>query len=554
MPIVILPPPGNVPTGPGPVLNNQRMPTISTAGQEQALAGLGEAMAKPMMDKSQALPYEALGAVGKALERTGSVLGALQEQRIKAESEVQVAKISNELKSVWANEEIWQRDHPDTTKWNDHWAKSYQPLKNQIDSRTDLHQEAKRLAGLTMLKFEGDSTIALAEKGSSTAFAQAGSIRRLELGDAIVSGNKEKAYSLHEAMVRDGHSLPHERLKIDADLKEQEKSTKAALYDADTQSLDAALSDWDHGGPFSALDGLEQNMPGDSSKSAMYQNLDPQERYAAIKRTKAEIERLQSDMLHGDGGVLDQIIDKEKPLSEDGIRNAIQGLRLSENEAQKLIDYKKKYIENQLNAKPFDIKEALSIYDDIQDYNPEDDKSLEKWSELAKRVTLIGGEDNSSSRLTRGTLNQQLYLKHPFGVEKEFNKTLPKGTYKILTERLNEFVDNKNLGDPIISEPATKATDKGVVVDPDVFVKRRNPSIFIKRMQLEMSISNQIISELKKNPSMANDPRAIDDFIVSKLAPMKAGALYDSEKSDNSKVGIPNTEPTTEPGAALFGP
>ena len=88
MPIVTLPAPGNVPTGPGPVLNNQQLPRFDTRGEQQALERLGGAMAMPMMDKSAALPYEALGAVGEAISQTGSIMAAYVKKKTDAESEI----------------------------------------------------------------------------------------------------------------------------------------------------------------------------------------------------------------------------------------------------------------------------------------------------------------------------------------------------------------------------------------------------------------------------------------------------------------------------------
>ncbi|CAB4198926.1 hypothetical protein UFOVP1334_1, partial [uncultured Caudovirales phage] len=184
-------------------MNNQQLPRFDTRGEQQALERLGGAMAMPMMDKSAALPYEALGAVGEAISQTGSIMAAYVKKKTDAESEIQVATIDNKLKMAWANEEEWQRIHPDTTTWDAHWKQMYDPLRNEVTGMKNLHPQAQRALKLRLIDYEGDKAAQLTSKAGATAFNQVGMLRAQQARDFIKQGDYDAGLQMGRTAVAD---------------------------------------------------------------------------------------------------------------------------------------------------------------------------------------------------------------------------------------------------------------------------------------------------------------------------------------------------------------
>lgn len=102
-----------VAAAPGAVLDRNRRPTVDTRGQQQAVGQVvRNAQVADVDARAFAAPYEALGAVGQAISRTGSVIGALAEKVDEAKTDKQVFGKDNEITSSFGEFDSWAASAP----------------------------------------------------------------------------------------------------------------------------------------------------------------------------------------------------------------------------------------------------------------------------------------------------------------------------------------------------------------------------------------------------------------------------------------------------------
>jgi len=530
MPIVTLPAPGNVPTGPGPVLNNQQLPRIDTRGEQQALERLGGAMAMPMMDKSAALPYEALGAVGKAISETGSILAAYSKKKTDAESEIQVATVDNKLKIAWAKEEEWQRLNPDTTTWEDHWQQTYAPLKGEVSGMKNLHPQAQAAIKLRLIDYEGDKAAQLVSKGGTTAFNQVAALRSGEVRTLIRDGKFDEAKQKAGQSVQDGYALPDFPTRVDDEIESKRKADVIEAERNDQNHVAELLADTKGDGPFIALDALKANDPNDESKSSAFPNLDAVTRLNMISQAESAVKKLQEDLIHGDGGIVDRIIEPNRPMSDNEIQENGEALRLPQNEINKLKDFRKSFLDSNVKDNDFNQTTATSLFNRIEDYDPING-SLEGWAILVQQTQLMGEKGDKAAGLTKSVLMQKLYLKHPYGQQKTISKDIPKDLSRLLFAELDAFKDAGSFGLTEINVQKTEPDAKGVDVPvPGDYVKKKNPQIAIKYIRASIALEKELAIEIQKNPGLADDPAAFSAWVQQRLLVTKTGNSVDLNK------------------------
>ncbi|CAB4136257.1 hypothetical protein UFOVP296_38 [uncultured Caudovirales phage] len=525
-------------------MNNQQLPRFDTRGEQQALERLGGAMAMPMMDKSAALPYEALGAVGEAISQTGSIMAAYVKKKTDAESEIQVATIDNKLKMAWANEEEWQRIHPDTTTWDAHWKQMYDPLRNEVTGMKNLHPQAQRALKLRLIDYEGDKAAQLTSKAGATAFNQVGMLRAQQARDFIKQGDYDAGLQMGRTAVADGYAPPDFPSRLQDEAEAHKKSTLAAAENGDKDLIATALVDTKNRGPFNVLAGLKANNPDDPSRSLVYPNLDATTRLQMISTAESAVKKQQSDEIHGQGGIMDQIIEPVKGISDEIIQSSGEGLELPQNEIDDLKAFRAKYAEKEIAKQPFNEKTAISLFRRIEDYTPPDDSSTKGWEAILSQVMLLGTYGDKAGDLTRGVLLQKLYQKHPLGTSKQVLMDLPTQLSDLLEVELDSFSAAGSFGNPEVIIPKTEATKSGITVVPNEFTKVKNYDVARKQIQANIALRKELAVEIQKNPGLALDPFAFSAWVQEKLRVTGTGVAVDLEMLPSANASLFPTLPT----------
>lgn len=118
MPIIPLPKLAYTADAPSPVLDQQRRPTVDNSAVRQGVQELANAQKMPELNADKfSAPYEALGAVGQALAKTGNVIDALAQKRDEALTSKQITGADDAMSLHDAAFHDQIQNTPDETEW-----------------------------------------------------------------------------------------------------------------------------------------------------------------------------------------------------------------------------------------------------------------------------------------------------------------------------------------------------------------------------------------------------------------------------------------------------
>jgi hypothetical protein len=145
MPIIpLLQTPGPISALPAPVLDRQRRPTVNLGRQIGAAGNLGAASQMPLDGIDYAAPMRALGAVGEAVARTGSVLGALAMKRQEATDRRLVNQAQSAMDQAALEFRSWQEANPNAPEaWVEEARKRSEAIMQPFLQMKELSNAAK---------------------------------------------------------------------------------------------------------------------------------------------------------------------------------------------------------------------------------------------------------------------------------------------------------------------------------------------------------------------------------------------------------------------------
>lgn len=257
MPIIPLPTrSAPLPNAPNAVLDRERRPTVDNRGVMQAVGQLANAQAAVKVDgRAMAAPYEALGAIGEAIARTGSVFEALAERRAVAEGHVQVADSDRDSDIVMAEHEAWRlKNSAQPATWEADIAARLGKLRTQLLDAKGLQPAAREQISLRFTRFDGQARARVMADAAREIFTQAKSGFLATAERATQTRDREKYDAARTMLAEHGYAYPHELEKLDQRFldvgegkKKEEKQLILQRADLllDTGDTEAALKQLD---------------------------------------------------------------------------------------------------------------------------------------------------------------------------------------------------------------------------------------------------------------------------------------------------------------------
>lgn len=177
MPIIpLLQEPGPLPDAPPAVLDRERRPEVDLRGVQRAVGQLAQASRREPLPANQlTAPYEALGAVGRAIAETGSIVGALAKKRYEAETRTQVIEGSAAMEAEIAGfrSQLQQNPKLSPNEWNPALAQHLAGMAQRLDARQDLTADARAELGLRLRTQEKETLISTRLDADKTIFKRA---------------------------------------------------------------------------------------------------------------------------------------------------------------------------------------------------------------------------------------------------------------------------------------------------------------------------------------------------------------------------------------------
>lgn len=235
-----------------PVLDRERRPTVDTGEVQAGLRRVNEANKMPLMDpQAMAAPFEALGSVGKALQQTGNMLGALAIKRKEAETDIQVAEADERMSRELADFEAWKQGRK-PEEWMPEWQARTTRVQQELFKNEKLNEGARQQIEMRSNRWAGQSSILVARDATKETFAMA---KSYNLGGIMAATEAQDEQKFTERLTEGaakGYLFPHEvqqwRLRFEevrvAKANDQaENKFKTAVMMRDEAAMDAALAD-----------------------------------------------------------------------------------------------------------------------------------------------------------------------------------------------------------------------------------------------------------------------------------------------------------------------
>ncbi len=245
MPIIPLIQQKALPDAPAAVMNREKFPTVNNRGVQQAAGELGSVKSPLLPAEQLSAPFRALGAVGEAIQQTGSVIGALARTRMQAETDVQVAQADAEMEGELARFDQWKTEtNAPTNTWESEWQKRMAGLQGKISQRKDLTPGARQDINLRMVRFGGQAQARVMAGAARESFAQAKSAFVAQI-DRYTDGQNPEGFE--EALTtaeKRGYLYPHEAENFRQRFKDTgERKQKEATATAEKQEYDMHTSE-----------------------------------------------------------------------------------------------------------------------------------------------------------------------------------------------------------------------------------------------------------------------------------------------------------------------
>jgi hypothetical protein len=143
---------------PAPALDKLRRPTVDNSGVVAGIGRLAAASKMPELPMELAKPYEALGTVGKAITRTGSILGAVAAKRQDAETFTQSFEADMEMgRETQRQLEFQEANKHDPNSWEPNRVKGLADLQKKYEGREDLTPDAQQVIGRKIQVYDQES-------------------------------------------------------------------------------------------------------------------------------------------------------------------------------------------------------------------------------------------------------------------------------------------------------------------------------------------------------------------------------------------------------------
>ncbi len=237
--------PGPLPNAAAPVLNEQRYPQMDVGAVLQGAQKLSSAAQMPTASpEAFAKPYEALGTLGEAIQKAGSVMNAFAEKKYEATSDYQVMTASNAMSAEHGNFETWKQSHPDPATWDDEWARRMQVLQPKLLNDDNLTSAARQRIGLNFSKFSSDVASNTVFEGGKQAFRLAGSAYEGQLRDQIAKGDRKGFETTLVTAVNKRYITPEQAQSFHdtyAGMEAARKADAAAAQEKQGQQVKTAL-------------------------------------------------------------------------------------------------------------------------------------------------------------------------------------------------------------------------------------------------------------------------------------------------------------------------
>lgn len=235
-----------------PVLDRERRPTVDTGEVQAGLRRVNEANKMPLMDpQAMAAPFEALGSVGKALQQTGNMLGALAIKRKEAETDIQVAEADERMSRELADFEAWKQGRK-PEEWMPEWQARTTRVQQELFKNEKLNEGARQQIEMRSNRWAGQSSILVARDATKETFAMA---KSYNLGGIMAATEAQDEQKFTERLTEGaakGYLFPHEvqqwqqrfeEVRVAKANDQAENKFKTAVMMRDEAAMDAALAD-----------------------------------------------------------------------------------------------------------------------------------------------------------------------------------------------------------------------------------------------------------------------------------------------------------------------
>lgn len=235
MPIIPLVQSKPIADAPAPVLNREKLPTVDNSAVTAGIGKLAAASQQPLVDgKALALPFAGLGAIGDAIAKTGSTMGALALKVQDARTDTQVANADSEMQMALAKHEAWRTEtNADPATWGEDLQKRLEGVRQTYAENADLTPGARSQIDLRLTRFSGQAAASTMESAAKATFGQAKSSFLGTADAAIQSQDTGRFEDSVRVGLEKGYFFPHEAEALREQFtKEGERQKRQAEADA----------------------------------------------------------------------------------------------------------------------------------------------------------------------------------------------------------------------------------------------------------------------------------------------------------------------------------
>ena len=520
-----------------PVLDNQRRPTVDLSGISREVGNLAQAGKMPEMSASDAAkPYEALGAVGRAVSQAGDAVGALAMKRVEAESDVQIAKADAEMQMRREDFENWKlQTNADPSTWDQEWTKRVGSMKQDIGGREDLHPGAKDAINLRLIRFEGMTRAQVAGDAAKQTFALAKSSFVGNIQDATETQDEGRFRENLDTAAKKGYLWPHEVAGYEKHFKatgeRMAHETKSAAFDT---ALDGVTGLASNGGYDVTLKNIDGNAWGDFTDSEK-ERLRNAARQVSNRRATDEMDKLTDGIITGSITNEAKIDALDNPHVSPRVKEQAKGYLAKRDEIAEAKD-------RETNGE----RNFVELLPKVRAYDPAKDADGSKYFQLRRELSArVGHEDD-------GYLRAILYGKRTAQPPKiEANQELK----HYLGETLGVIFDPKQGKVPWKKEvPDLDANGKPIKDSRGRIETKTVEDTAAKQRAIDAQavIVTKFNAWMKLNPTEAQDPAVAKKKIMEFLPEGTRANVLDSmiqsstPKAPTRKMSSANAAVTTE--------
>lgn len=214
-----------------PVMDRNQRPTLDTSAVQQGLGRLNEAKRQPLMDpRAMSAPWSAIASLGEAVQKTGSIVGAMALKDQEALGIKQFGGVQASWIKEQSNFETWKETHP-PEEWLVEADRVLGKFNRELSQNTKLTVGAREHID-NFLTLDGATWRSDVEKASrkfirgeasgslKTAIADASNTQNRPLFDALVQKSEDGMYqykfeSDHQRDIYNAKGRENVKLQLD---------------------------------------------------------------------------------------------------------------------------------------------------------------------------------------------------------------------------------------------------------------------------------------------------------------------------------------------------